>query len=53
MYRLHFDYEVENRTLGDGSKEDENLHDRYSAGFDKEDKDGVMLEPASKFPDQK
>jgi hypothetical protein len=53
MHRPYFDYKVENRTLGEDSKEDEDLHEWYSAGFDAEDETGVMLEPADKHPDHK
>ncbi|KAJ8109846.1 hypothetical protein OPT61_g7160 [Boeremia exigua] len=53
MHRPHFDYNVENRTLGQDAKEDENFFEYYSECFNAENKAGVMLEPAKDHPDHK
>ncbi|KAF9698365.1 hypothetical protein EKO04_003417 [Ascochyta lentis] len=53
MHRPRFDYEIENRLLGEESKEDDDFDDWYSSGFDAEKKAGVMLEPAKNHPEHK
>lgn len=53
MHRPHFDYEIENRILGEDSKEDEEFDDWYEAGFKTEIKAGVMLKPAKDHPNHK
>lgn len=53
MPRPHFDYEAENRTLGEDSKEDEDFADWYKAGFKADNEAGVILEPAKDHPDHR
>lgn len=53
MRRPRFDYEAENRTLGDVSEEYKGFDGWDGAGFKAENEAGVMLELAKDHPDHK
>jgi hypothetical protein len=43
MHRPQFDYEIEDRTLGEDALEDDYLHGKYQKDFDAEMKSGIIL----------
>ncbi|KAJ4381330.1 hypothetical protein N0V86_003679 [Didymella sp. IMI 355093] len=51
MHRPRSDYEVENGTLGEGTKEDEEFDKWYKTGLKAENEAGVVLELAEIHPD--
>jgi hypothetical protein len=53
MDRPHFDYEAENRALGDDALEKEDLHEKYAKEFNETNENGFILEPAKDHPDWK
>jgi hypothetical protein len=49
MHRLYFDYQIEDRALGEDALEDK-LFDKYKEEFNEEDKKGIV-ESARDQPD--
>jgi hypothetical protein len=52
MHRSHFDYEIEDRVIGENALEDD-LDEKYQKDFDEETKPGIVLEPAKDHSDWK
>jgi hypothetical protein len=53
MHRPHFEYETENRLLGEDALEEGDLFDKYTKMFDETTKSGILFEPANDHPDWK